>query len=453
MDKNDQNILSGTFTNLHITNKKSNIASIVKEMDKEEMDNIKLITSSPKSEYIKNRIRKKFKNNKKSILNELYLLDNKKSFPLLIKNRRESNQIISSKFIFSDNNISNTNNNQKNKNENKSPKNIKKHYLLDKRVLRIEQCLSEKKDKKTYNITINDKKEKIINTNLINRNKKISNLLNSKKNNRNKTLDINNFNNMFNIKSKKINNFITESTNKINTDKYYQTAKHFSEKKLFSNKKIISNKRKSSLLYKTKTFDFIKSLHRLKLSEAHLSDIENKLNTVYENNKYDFKEKDKEIKEFKKKYQTIYDKFEELVSYDIARISKEINDQFLSLKFNDFFSYLLTILKNYDKRIVDWKFTVKKEIKDCPDELRLKNVKKKHKSFKDKLNKQYDWEMKVNKFMDDLILNSKKKSMIYLNERYKKNFNELVNKNMNKDPFVDKIFEYNEIYKNNNNII
>ena len=258
MDKNDQNILSGTFTNLHITNKKSNIASIVKEMDKEEMDNIKLITSSPKSEYIKNRIRKKFKNNKKSILNELYLLDNKKSFPL-IKNRRESNQIISSKFIFSDNNISNTNNNQKNKNENKSPKNIKKHYLLDKRVLRIEQCLSEKKDKKTYNITINDKKEKIINTNLINRNKKILNLLNSKKNNRNKTLDINNFNHMFNIKSKKINNFITESNNKINTDKYYQTAKNFSEKKLFSNKKIINNKRKSSLLYKTKTFDFIKS--------------------------------------------------------------------------------------------------------------------------------------------------------------------------------------------------
>ena len=452
MDKNDQNILSGTFTNLHITNKKSNIASIVKEMDKEEMDNIKLITSSPKSEYIKNRIRKKFKNNKKSILNELYLLDNKKSFPL-IKNRRESNQIISSKFIFSDNNISNTNNNQKNKNENKSPKNIKKHYLLDKRVLRIEQCLSEKKDKKNYNIAINDKKEKIINTNLINRNKKISYLLNSKKNNRNKTLDINNFNNMFNIKSKKINNFITESTNKINTDKYYQTAKHFSEKKLFSNKKIINNKRKSSFLYKTKTFDFIKSLHRLKLSEAHLSDIENKLNTVYENNKYDFKEKDKEIKEFKKKYQTIYDKFEELVSYDIARISKEINDQFLSLKFNDFFQYLLTILKNYDKRIVDWKFTVEKEIKDCPDELRLKNVKKKHKSFKDKLNKQYDWGMKANKFMDDLILNSKKKSMMFLNERYKKNFNELVNKNMNKDPFVDKIFEYNEIYKNNNNII
>ena len=444
MDKNDQNILSGTFTNLHITNKKSNIASIVQEMDKEEMDNIKLITSSPKSEYIRGKLRKKLKNNKKSIFYEENLLDKKKIFPL-IKNGKESNKIISNKLIFNDNNISNNNNKQENKN--KSPNNNKKHYLLDKRVLRLEQCLSEKKDKKNYTININDKNEKIINNNSINKNKKISNLLKFKKNNHMKTLD---FNNMFNIKSKKINNFIIEPYNKINKDKYYQTAKFFSEKKFFPNKKLINNNRKSSMLYKTKTFNFIKSLPRLKLSEAHLSDIENKLNTVYETNKIDFKEKDKEIKEYKKKYQTIYEKYEELFTYDIARISKEINDQFLSLKFSDFFSYLLIILKNYDKRIIDWKFTVEKEMKDCPDELKLKNVKKKHKLFMEKLNKQYDWGMKVNKFMDNLILNSKKKSMMYLYEKNKNILNEFINKNMNKDAFVDKIFEHNEIYQNNN---
>ena len=311
MNKNEQKILSGTFTNLYVTNKKSNIASIVHEMDKEEMDNIKLITSSPKSEYIKNRIRKKLKT-KNSILNEEYLLDKKKSFPL-IKNRRESNKIISSKSIFSDNNINNNNNKQKYK----SPINIKKHYLLNKRMLKIEQCFSEKKDKKKYTIDINDKKEneKIINTNPINRNKKILNLLKLKKNVRFKTLDANN---MFNIKSKKINNFITESNNKINTDKYYQTNKHFSEKKLFSNKKLINNNRKTSLLDKTKALNFIKSLPRLKLSEAHLSEIEDEIYTIYENNKFDLKEKDKEIKEFKKKCQTIFEKFEESATYDIA---------------------------------------------------------------------------------------------------------------------------------------
>ena len=120
--------------------------------------------------------------------------------------------------------------------------------------------------------------------------------------------------------------------------------------------------------------NFIKSLPRLKLSEAHLSEIEDEIYTIYENNKFDLKEKDKEIKEFKKKCQTIFEKFEESATYDIARITKEINAQFLSLKFNDFFSYLLAILKNYDKRIVDWKFTVEKEMKDCPDELKFKNV-------------------------------------------------------------------------------
>ena len=154
MNKNEQKILSGTFTNLYVTNKKSNIASIVHEMDKEEMDNIKLITSSPKSEYIKNRIRKKLKT-KNSILNEEYLLDKKKSFPL-IKNRRESNKIISSKSIFSDNNISNNNNN---KQKYKSPINIKKYYLLNKRMLKIEQCFSKKKDKKNIQLISMTKKK------------------------------------------------------------------------------------------------------------------------------------------------------------------------------------------------------------------------------------------------------------------------------------------------------
>ena len=90
MDRNKLDILSGTFTNLHITNKKSDIASIVDEMDKEEMNSIKLITSSPRDEYLKIRLRKKLKNNKKSITHEENLLEKKQSFPL-IKSRSKSN--------------------------------------------------------------------------------------------------------------------------------------------------------------------------------------------------------------------------------------------------------------------------------------------------------------------------------------------------------------------------
>ena len=441
MDKIDQNILTGTFSNLHITNKKSNIASIVQEMDKEEKYSIKLITSSPKNEYIKNRIRKKLKSNRKSVTFEECLLVKKKSFPL-ITSRKSSNKILSSKLLFFDNN-NNIINNDSNKNNNK-------HYLLDKRILKIDRSLSEKTEKKNFTIDIKDKKEKINDIIPLNKNKKISNLLQFKKNNRIKTLDVD----MFNIKSKKINNFITETNNKKNKDKYYKTAKLFTEQNLFpnKNKNIVNNKRKTSLLSKTKTLNFVKSLPRLKISEAYLSDIENKLNKVYEQNKNDFQEKDKEIEEFKKKYQTIYEKNEKLFSYEIARISEEINKQLLSLKFQDFFSYLLTILKNYDKRIIDWKFTAEKEKNECPKELRFKNVKKKKKYFMEKLNKQYDWGKKVNKFMDELILNSKKKSMMYIHEKNENNSNEFINKKMNKDILVDKTLEENEKDQDNNNI-
>ena len=154
MDKIDQNILTGTFSNLHITNKKSNIASIVQEMDKEEKYSIKLITSSPKNEYIKNRIRKKLKSNRKSVTFEEYLLVKKKSFPL-ITSRKSSNKILSSKFLCFDNNNINSIDNDSNKKNNK-------HYLLDKRILKIDRTLSEKTEKKILLLISKTKKKKCL---------------------------------------------------------------------------------------------------------------------------------------------------------------------------------------------------------------------------------------------------------------------------------------------------
>ena len=67
-----------------------------------------------------------------------------------------------------------------------------------------------------------------------------------------------------------------------------------------------------------------------------------------------------------------------------------------------------------------------------------------------KLNKQYDSGMKANKIMDDLLLNSKKKAMFY---KYLKNqnnnFNDYINKKLNPDDLVDKIFDKNQMYHNN----
>ena len=442
MKKIKPDILGGTFSNLHIANKKVNIASIVEEMGIEENKIIKLLTSSPRNEYLRLRLLRKKKNNihqSKTLTNNFRT--KKASFPLIQKKEKFKNGI--KNLLFSDKNINKINNKKE------SPLN-KRNHLLNKNDLNINdsQYLSEKRernnknseeikkspgfDKKTKLQTIYNPKSKKIN--LFSLNKKLEmKTINKANNNNNKLIQR--------------NNFISESINKEDKDEYYQTAKLFSEQKLFNRK--IQNKKKT-LLSKTKSENQVKKIPRLKISEAYLTDIENKLNTVYEWNKNDLIEKDKVIKDFKKKYQNLFDYNERAYGSDIAQASKEINEQLLSLKFKDFYSYLLTILKNYDKHIVDWKFNIDRDTKQCPEELRLKNVKIKHKRFMKKLNKQYDSGMKANKIMDDLLLNSKKKAMFY---KYLKNqnnnFHEFINKKLNPDDLVDKIFDKNQMYHNN----
>jgi hypothetical protein len=408
----------------------------------EENKIIKLLTSSPRNESLRLRLLRKKKNNihqSKTLTNNFRT--KKSSFPLIQKKEKFKNGI--KNLLFSDKNINKINNKKE------SPLN-KRNHLLNKNDLNIydSQYLSEKRernnknseeikkspgfDKKTKLQTIYNPKSKKIN--LFSLNKKLEmKTINKANNNNNKLIQR--------------NNFISESINKEDKDEYYQTAKLFSEQKLFNRK--IQNKKKT-LLSKTKSENQVKKIPRLKISEAYLTDIENKLNTVYEWNKNDLIEKDKVIKDFKKKYQNLFDYNERAYGSDIAQASKEINEQLLSLKFKDFYSYLLTILKNYDKHIVDWKFNIDKDTKQCPEELRLKNVKIKHKRFMKKLNKQYDSGMKANKIMDDLLLNSKKKAMFY---KYLKNqnnnFNDYINKKLNPDDLVDKIFDKNQMYHNN----
>ena len=442
MKKIKPDILGGTFSNLHIANKKVNIASIVEEMGIEENKIIKLLTSSPRNEYLRLRLLRKKKNNiqqSKTLTNNFRT--KKASFPLIQKKEKSKNGI--KNLLFSDKNINKINNKKE------SPLN-KRNHLLNKNDLNIydSQYLSEKRERNNKN------SEEIKKSPGFDKKTKLQTIYNpkSKKINLfslNKKLEMKTINNVNNNNNKLIqrNNFISESINKEDKDEYYQTAKLFSEQKLFNRK--IQNKKKT-LLSKTKSENQVKKIPRLKISEAYLTDIENKLNIVYEWNKNDLIEKDKVIKDFKKKYQNLFDYNERAYGSDIAQASKEINEQLLSLKFKDFYSYLLTILKNYDKHIVDWKFNIDKNTKQCPEELRLKNVKIKHKRFMKKLNKQYDSGMKANKIMDDLLLNSKKKAMFY---KYLKNqnnnFNDYINKKLNPDDLVDKIFDKNQMYHNN----
>ena len=437
-------ILGGTFSNLHITNKKSNIASMVEEMNIEENHSIKLITSSPREEYFRMKhLRKKMKaiNQAMTLTNEIQ--PKKVNFPLIEKEKQSKKNI--KKLLLGDSN--------KTLNEKKLPLNKRKN-LLNNRNLKIKEYefLSEKRHKNKNIEEINKspkfKEQKKETKTIFNSVDKKINLFSLTKRNKIETIFDRNFNNDNNKLSKK-NNFITVSKDKENKYNPYQTAKYFSEQKLFSNRKQHNIKRKSSLL-KTKSVNIVKPIPRLKISEANLLDIENKLNTVYETNKNDFIEKDKTIQEFKRKYQNLLNENEKLYSYEIARITKEINSQLLSLKFKDFYSYLLTILKNSDRHIVDWKFDIEKDKNECPPELRLKNVKKKHKKFMGKLDKQYNTGLKVNKIMDDILLNSKKKEMFYKTMQNNNNIHELINKKLEKDDLINKIFENNRENEDDN---
>ena len=446
MKKIKPDFLGGTFTNLHIANKKLNIKSLIEKMGIEENHSIKLITSSPRNEYLRMRLmRKKMKNINQTITLTNNILHKKMSFPLIQKNPKFKKKV--KNLILGDNN-------KQIINKKESPIHKKEHSLNKGKLKTKEnEYFSKIKDRNNF-IQNNDEKTKkpkffrnkkrkekpIVNS----MDKKI-NLFSLSKRPQMKTI------NEINISNNKLenmnNNFITESINKERKDKYYQTAKFFSEQKLFSQRKM--HNKKKTLLSKNKSENEVKKIPRLKISEAHLIDIENKLNDVYESKKNEFLEKEKMVNEFKKKIQNLLDYNERLYSYEIARITKEINDQLLSLKFNDFYSYLLTLLKNYDKHIVDWKFDIEKEKIGCPPELRFKNVKIKHKKFMGKLNKIYDSGLRANKIMDDLLLNSKKKSMLYKIIKNQNDFRDLVNKKLNHDDFLERIIENNKIYQNN----
>ena len=145
MKKIKPDILGGTFSNLHIANKKVNIASIVEEMGIEENKIIKLLTSSPRNEYLRLRLLRKKKNNihqSKTLTNNFRT--KKASFPLIQKKEKFKNGI--KNLLFSDKNINKINNKKE------SPLN-KRNHLLNKNDLNINdsQYLSEKRERNNKN--------------------------------------------------------------------------------------------------------------------------------------------------------------------------------------------------------------------------------------------------------------------------------------------------------------
>ena len=268
-----------------------------------------------------------------------------------------------------------------------------------------------------------------------------------------------------NYKKNKINTFLSQNqtkynTNFINNNRNILQAKSFNYKNKninflgntnYKNKntKISSNSfdsknAKNDKNAKNKSFNKIKLMQRSILNYWKLLELENNFNKKYNDNISEMTEKNRLIKRIKEKCKIVLEEIDKKNNFEIQHIMKEINSQLLGLGFNEFYRYLLTILKNYDKKIVDWSFDIVEDKNECPEELKFKNVRNRHKQFMGILNRQYVDGVNANNHMDYLIKNSKSK-MGFNNNEYYDNIN--LNTNNNNDDtqnhFIDNIFTEN----------
>jgi len=486
---------NSTFTNFNITNKKSNLSSKINQMNATEYNDIKLITTSFIPPQIKNNKTLKEKIDKfKFITNK-----NNLNFPLMQMTKQKLNNIK----VNSNPSLSNVKNKTLSSTYNK---NLPKRILisLNKRNNNVKKSDIDNPFKivnNTINNNFKSMEKKGIKRSIIknNKNESFTNFTkniksfinfeektnknfhynNSQKHSNNRNpIEINNI-------SPKDKNFITTnnfissygSLNKNMTNRginkfFYKTNNsNFSSTKLFKNrnrnynlsqnphKYIKASNNSYKRINKSNNNIFkIKKMPRINLNYWKLLELENKFNEAYINNRSDLKEKNKDIKKIKEKCKIILKELDKKNNFEIQHIIKEINHQLLGLNFSDFYNYLLTILKNYDKKIANWSFDIMEDKNECPEELKFKNVRHRHQIFMGMVDRQYVCGINANNHMDYLIRNSKSK----LGFNNKDNYDNInLNNKSHQDKFIDNVFTennyrskfYEKILKNKTNNI
>ena len=476
-----------TFTNFNIPNKKTNISSMVNQMDESEFNNIKLISKGVEPSHLKNNKSFKDKIDKfKFITNKNHL-----NFPLVqMKNRstkkRNDNKINSSPTVYNNKKslISIYNKNVKKNsfkvslNRNNKNTSINNPLKIINKSIDNNDISKEKTDNKNKKPFMNYKKNDMTcqtytnldenyhshsNTNYNSRlsNKNINTI--NKSSNYNYYLTSSNFistsdslNNK--IGKKGINNYFLYRTNNNNlsSNKTYKCRNYNLNNNAQKFIKTANNSFKTTSKKNIGGIMNLKKIPKIKLNYWKLLELENSFNEAYNNNFTDVNEKKKDIKKEKEKCKHILEELDKQNNYAIQQIIQEINSHLLGLNFNDFYNYLLTILKNYDKKIVNWSFDIVEDKKGCPEELKFKNVRHRHQKFKGMLERQYVFGVNVNKNIDHLIKNSKN-ILGFNNEDNYEQF--ILNNNKQKDNLIDNLFIennytskfYEKFLKNTNN--
>ena len=459
-------INNSTFKNINITNKKSEIISKVNLMNITENNNIKIFNISFLPSYLKkNELLMKNEYEKNYLKNNIH-------FPLKkISNTRLNKIQINSTPSFS--NIKNKDlislrkKKYKKKNINIS---FNKNFIKDKYRPYKLIYKNENKNKNLTEEICDNNKDNINSKNINSSSRGFKSIINLDEKNK---IKINNLSN----KIKKIKNM--EKLNNITTpyNKYYITTQNFVPK-IEANKikNLYIHKNSNKQLNNIKILDAIKSFNlnnindsilqkinnnikiednsveennlnklnkipRINLNYWKLIEIENKFYEIYNNNCNDVTEKSSVLKKIKDKCRILLEEIDKKNNFEIQQIIKEIKEQLFGLGFKDFFNYLLTILKNYDKKIIDYSYEIIDEKKECPEELKYKNVRYRHKKFMGLLDRQYVCGLNVSNRMNYLIKNSKNK-LGFDNKDY---YNSYTNKTYNsQEKFIDNFFNENK---------
>jgi hypothetical protein len=447
---------NSTFHNFNKANNKPNIVLKVNEMNENVNNDIQLISKL----LMPLKIRKSKNKND----NNQYIVDKKnleyplieKKYPNFLKININSNlsrykkknkllkKIHPRKVLISS---------KKNINNNNIIYNDEKEYpckIIDEPINKTSVLLGEKNEKDIYSMNKNTPRNNKSSMNFQQCENKKINCFNS----RNKVFPIRNLKNasynyyitanQFNTiqstynNSNENNSFLNHSNNNnILVLNNSFNKKNEDYKLICSTYKDIKNRKNSYSNEKSNNI-----AEKLSKIDLKFSELEKKINKSYHFNYYEINKKKKDIQKIKEKCKALLKELDKKNNFELQQIIREINDTLLSLDFKDFFGYLLTLLKNYDKKIVNWSYDIVEEKNECPEELKYKNVRYRHKKFMGILNRQYITGLNVNNHVNYLINNSRDK----LGENGITSYNKY-NRSCPQDKHKDKLLRNN--YNNN----
>ena len=154
------------------------------------------------------------------------------------------------------------------------------------------------------------------------------------------------------------------------------------------------------------------------------NNLESNFNKDYEDQYGKIKFQKSEVEKMKNKCRNILEELDKRNNFDLDEYIKEFEKKDMNMSFFTFFNYLLMILKNYDKKIINNTYEIKKESKERPDEVKYSNVTKKHEIFMNLIEKQFNEGKNMDKLLMKCLNKTKRAKEI-------ENINSAINKNLN----------------------